>query len=1238
MALQSSGAISLNNVNVELGISGTATITMNDTAVRALAGIASGQIRMSDFYGKAFLVDIQSVTATRRISFEGNPGSATTTFADTSSYAHTLNYKSTDPLHRLAVATTGAPNYTTTYRYSSHIPPAQSRNSPFLPSDYWGLRFGPYFYSYGYSDPLGMHCAYNIGDSTAHSLGNTWTLEFFYKPDTASESVQAGNGNIAEYWPAFGGGWLVSTVGPQIGSPTWPDGLQVSVKNGVFSLRRGWLSASTSSISTYTTVLLSSGKIMEGNNWYHCCIHVAPGVGKMFINGQCVATNNFSYSTWKYNKILGPVTLPGTISNFRLVSGSLVYANATPSTQTSITVPTSALTDISGTQILTGIGPQFKNYASNATYAFTVSGAFERAVAIIDSPFTNKTAYNNSTHGGSILFSTNSGIIFTDDEFSTTGHGHQSLYSSTSAALSSLGGYTDPQANTFSVSPFTIDVWVKKMALSSGGSVPIVFFTGNGSWWGGLYISEFNSGTGIVPSDNAGPRLLWVSHNGAIDFGEIGVSNQWTHIAVQFVPDGTGYGARPYVYVNGVNRFPSSGASPGTMSYSTYAATADQNLLIGAMPGWIKNTAGSISAPNWAAQATYGAGKLKMTGTVPFYLSNLRISNIARYSTSSNISVPTGPYTSDANTVFLLYTNLWGYNDSVDSSAIAASVGFNTSSTVARSGSLSLYANNPIDYLSYGPAGSGIGSDFGAGYYGGGFYATDDNERSVAVRRGFGDQYNPVLRDATRSISGGSTLEFHFYIPSSQIAEYNDFRWLMPGISLQRETIPATTLSLTVWQAAETWYNPNGSSLSLKTGITSDAWHHIAIVVWNYERRVYLDGVLIAMSSIIGSNDEAARRQIGAGAILLGTGSNAVFGGANIGLKGVPYITSYKYTTSLTRNFWGYIDNVRAYNNPKYFGNFTPSTDFIGKPSSNIFYYTSTSNKMIGGEILDANGYRYHIFRNSGRLYNIGGSAFSFSALLVGGGGGGGYRGGGGGGGGVLVTSTSLNGGEYVDVFIGAGGASGGGEGGDGGTSYITEANSSNISIAAGGGGGGGGSDSNRNGRSGVTPTASGAVASGSGGGGAGNLTLSPGTGGGGAYGGGNATFYVSTGYAGGGGGGGFGAGANATNSNNLAFYGGGGGNAYGFAADWLYIQASPGGGGYSYTSNSGIGGNTSLPWRLGATGGYRNLADPYLSDNGPTLPNTFGAGGGAGFTNSASGDPDANGAPGIVIVKYAIP
>lgn len=54
MALQSSGAISINNINVELTRAGTTTASLGETAFRNLAGIASGAISMSNFYAKKY--------------------------------------------------------------------------------------------------------------------------------------------------------------------------------------------------------------------------------------------------------------------------------------------------------------------------------------------------------------------------------------------------------------------------------------------------------------------------------------------------------------------------------------------------------------------------------------------------------------------------------------------------------------------------------------------------------------------------------------------------------------------------------------------------------------------------------------------------------------------------------------------------------------------------------------------------------------------------------------------------------------------------------------------------------------------------------------------------------------------------------------------------------------------------------------------------------------------------------
>lgn len=65
MTLQSSGAISINNINVELGLSGTTNSSLNQSSFRTLAGVASGTISMSNFYGKSNVtVTISNLTVT----------------------------------------------------------------------------------------------------------------------------------------------------------------------------------------------------------------------------------------------------------------------------------------------------------------------------------------------------------------------------------------------------------------------------------------------------------------------------------------------------------------------------------------------------------------------------------------------------------------------------------------------------------------------------------------------------------------------------------------------------------------------------------------------------------------------------------------------------------------------------------------------------------------------------------------------------------------------------------------------------------------------------------------------------------------------------------------------------------------------------------------------------------------------------------------------------------------------
>lgn len=72
--LPSSGTISTNQVNAELGKSPTSTISLNDSTVRSLANKSSGTILMSDLHGKrhrgAYFLYGEAITSKQGTSYD----------------------------------------------------------------------------------------------------------------------------------------------------------------------------------------------------------------------------------------------------------------------------------------------------------------------------------------------------------------------------------------------------------------------------------------------------------------------------------------------------------------------------------------------------------------------------------------------------------------------------------------------------------------------------------------------------------------------------------------------------------------------------------------------------------------------------------------------------------------------------------------------------------------------------------------------------------------------------------------------------------------------------------------------------------------------------------------------------------------------------------------------------------------------------------------------------------------
>jgi len=277
---------------------------------------------------------------------------------------------------------------------------------------------------------------------------------------------------------------------------------------------------------------------------------------------------------------------------------------------------------------------------------------------------------------------------------------------------------------------------------------------------------------------------------------------------------------------------------------------------------------------------------------------------------------------------------------------------------------------------------------------------------------------------------------------------------------------------------------------------------------------------------------------------------------------------------------------------------------------------------------------KYMVFTRGTYVITVPNEGINCDILLVGGGGGGGNYGGGGGGGGVTEKTLTLNPGNY-SVTVGAGGAGGinrYNKGGNGETSSITTTASGTGFLGLYGAGGGGGGSYNQ--PPNTTPTAgstqNGNFSSGGGGGGG-----SGGIGGGNSGGTGNSVSGNggSNGgqIRGGGGGGAVGAGANAASNGGN----GGAGKLSTITGSQLYFGGGGGGGSWSIGSGSpgigGLGGGGK-----GAVESSGNLPSDGASGNIEGGGGTGGGGGGGGgWTGSVNNQDGANGASGIVIIRY---
>ena len=361
---------------------------------------------------------------------------------------------------------------------------------------------GPYDYSeYASGDHGGSMYFDGTGDflrvtndNTAMDLttSGSWTLEAWYRLEATNE----GN-NIVQRGGGSGSAW------------SGTDGVAYTLQtNGSAKMVWYWNTNGGNGAMTGATTMVV-------NRWYHIAISHNGTTTSMFINGVRDATSTPTYHQPSTRDIfnIGSACVGGSgasgyfngsISQFRIVNGTAVY----DPTQTTCTVPTSALTAITNTSLLL-----------NGTNA-----------GIIDKSQSVKTLTLNG-----------------DVKSSTT----QTKYLSSSMYFDGTGDYISaPYSSLFDLGTqdFTVELWVNFSVAS--GNIPLVQLGQGGS-------SASTTGWTLLQHGTYG-GLTWYRYNGSSETYYVKSwspsTNTWYHVAVsrqgtdlRFFVNGTSIGTQANV-------------------------------------------------------------------------------------------------------------------------------------------------------------------------------------------------------------------------------------------------------------------------------------------------------------------------------------------------------------------------------------------------------------------------------------------------------------------------------------------------------------------------------------------------------------------------------------------------------------------------------------------------------------------------------------------------------------------
>jgi len=281
---------------------------------------------------------------------------------------------------------------------------------------------------------------------------------------------------------------------------------------------------------------VSSSGIPGQGVWFHVAYVRSSGTITIYTDGTAVTTQASTTNYTDVSFTLGgyyssSFLFGGYISNFRVVKGTAVYtSNFTP--------PTTPLTAISGTILLTAQSNRFVDNSSEAE-TLTVLGAATLPPKILPfSPFAKSPAYSAASNGGSGYFDR-------------------------------TGDYLSAQDSDFAfgTGDFTVEGWVRLNGWSTGtGSGRGIFHITTG------YLNSTVYGPALGVDDSGNWHIYHVSGATALAYGPI--ANEWTHFV--YVRNSS----TSTVYLDGVSVWTASDSNDYTWSHLVVGGYYSSSFLL----------------------------------------------------------------------------------------------------------------------------------------------------------------------------------------------------------------------------------------------------------------------------------------------------------------------------------------------------------------------------------------------------------------------------------------------------------------------------------------------------------------------------------------------------------------------------------------------------------------------------------------------------------------------------------